>query len=245
MKTLITFIFSLFLNTVALAADGDAKLAHESQAGLVLTSGNSDTQTYSAKQETSYHWSENTANLTGSFLIGKASGTTTAKKWDLGVRYDRLIIEALSAFTGYQIDANPFSGTDFRHTFDLGGKYRFLKSDTRALFTEAGYRLTAEKFTLDNGATSNGSLTSHMSRVYVEWSESWNDSVSSKLWAEYLQSFTNTKDYRFNIEPSVSVLLSQAFSLKVAYLINYRNVPAVAGKKTTDTLYTTSLVAKF
>ena len=84
-----------------------------------------------------------------------------------------------------------------------------------------------------------------MSRLYFEWLSKWSSTVSSKLWAEYLQSYTNTKDYRFNVEPSLSVLLNEVFSVKLSYLVNFRNVPAVEGKKTLDTLYTTSLVAKF
>jgi putative salt-induced outer membrane protein len=64
------------------------------------------------------------------------------------------------------------------------------------------------------------------------------------VWTEFLYNFSNSTDYRVNAEPSLSVILTDVFSLKLAYLINYRNLPAVAGKKQLDTLYTTSLVAK-
>lgn len=220
------------------------KLSHESEASVVLTSGNSDTQTFSAKQETGYSWERNTVALGASFLRGTTAGTETAKRWDIGLRYDRVIYEQLSAFLAYQIDSAPFAGTYLRHTIDLGAKYNFLNTDTTVLLGELGYRVTPETFTLDNGVTTAGSLTSHMSRAFLEWKEKWNPSVSSRLWGEYLQSFTNTSDYRFNIEPSISVFLSQVFSIKTAYLIAFRNVPAVAGKNTSDTTFTTSLVAK-
>ena len=228
------------------AAEGESgKLSHESEAGVILSSGNSDTQTYNVKQATSYAVTGNTIKFTSGYLLGKTGGTETAKKWDLGLRYERVLTGDLSAFLGYQIDSSPFSGTDLRHTTDVGGKFQFVKSESTAAFAELGYRLTAETFTTNNGSTTNGSLTSHMSRAYLEWLQNWNKAFASKLWAEYLQSYTNTRDSRFNVEPSLSVLLSEVFSLKMAYLISYRNVPAVAGKKQTDTLFTTSLVAKF
>lgn len=221
------------------------KLSHESEAGVILASGNSETQTYNVKQETSYGFSKNTIKFTGSYLLGKNAGVQTAKKWDLGLRYDRALSDNLSIYSSYQIDSLPFAGTQSRHTVDLGGKYSLLKDETHEVDTEFGYRLTKESFTSDNGVTSTGYLTSHMSRLYFVWNAKWNESISSKLWTEYLQSYTNTKDYRFNLEPSLSMVLTKVFSIKLAYLVNFRNVPAVAGKKTVDTLYTTSLVAKF
>jgi putative salt-induced outer membrane protein len=245
----IPIFFWLFFLATFIWADEPAtemgKWTHESEAGIVIASGNSDTQTYNVKQLTAHTWVGNTVRVTGSYLLGKTSGVETAKKWDLGVRYDRAITEKLSAFLGYQIDSSPFAGTYLRHTIDLGARYSLIKNQETEIATEVGYRPTAETFTLDNGKTKNGSLTSHMSRAYVEWKQNWNKSITSKLWAEYLQSYTNTKDYRFSLEPSISVILSEIFSVKVAYLLNYRNVPAVAGKKQTDGLYTTSLVAKF
>lgn len=247
MKSLFTLLcfFPLFSWAADEAPSPAGKLAHESEAGVILTTGNSDTQTYSVKQTTGYEWTGNTVRFTGSYLLGKTSGTETAKKWDLGLRYERALFDSLSAFVGYQLDANPFSGTYLRHTVDVGGKYDLIKSETRVLLSELGYRVTAEKFTTDNGATSSGNLTNHMSRLYVEYKEGWTKSFSTKVSAEYLQSYTNTKDYRFNLEPAASMLLSEIFSVKLAYLFTFRNVPAVAGKKQTDTTFTTSLVAKF
>lgn len=242
------FLLTLILIPQMLVSETNpkpSKLSHDSEAGVILASGNSETQTYSVKQLTSYDWNQNTAKLSGSYLLGKTSGTETAKKWDLGLRYERALSETWSIYSGYQIDSLPFAGTDIRHTVDLGAKLSILKSTQHDFGSELGYRLTKESFTADTGKTTTGYLTSHMSRLYLEWNSKWTSNINSKLWGEYLQSYTNTKDYRFNLEPSLSVLLNEMFSIKLAYLINFRNVPAVAGKKTVDTLYTTSLVAKF
>lgn len=238
MKTLLLFA-GLFTFVLFAEEASTGKLGHESEAGIVLVTGNSDTQTYSLKQATGYEWEANKTKLTASYLLGKTSGIETANKWDLGIRYDRVVTGNLSVFLGYQLDSNRFAGTDLRHTVDLGGKYQWVKTDMTELLSELGYRMTAENFTNDS------KLTSHMTRLYTEWKQNWNKSVTSKLWAEYLQSYTNTDDYRFNLEPSLSVILTDILSLKLAYLVNYRHVPAVVGAKQTDTIYTTSLVAKF
>lgn len=245
MKALLFIGLFSFYIFAADTADSGGKLSHESEAGIILTSGNSDTQTYSVKQETSYAWQGNTVRFTGSYLLGKMSGAETAKKWSLGLRYERTIYENLSAFAGYTLEGDPFAGIWLQNTFDVGGKYDFIKTDSRSVLTELGYRITVEKFTTDNGATHSGSATSHMSRLYAEYGEKWTPAVSTKLIAEYLQSYSKTKDYRFNVGPSLSVLLNEVFSVKLSYLLNFRNVPAVAGKKQSDTTFTTSLVAKF
>ncbi len=236
---IVLVLFSISALADEVEAPSPSKLSHESEAGIVVTSGNSDTQTYALKQWTKYDWEQNTAKLSASYLLGKTNGVETAKKWDAGLRYDRLISGNFGAYLGYQLDGNTFAGLLLRHTVDLGGQYTILKTDQSTFRGELGYRLTQEKFTDD------AKLTSHFARSYLEWDQVWNATVSSKLWVEYLRSFNNSADYRFNVEPSLSVILTNVISVKLAYLVNYRSVPAIAGKRYLDTIYTTSLVAKF
>ena len=47
------------------------KLSHDSEAGVILASGNSETQTYSVKQTTSYDCEKNTAKVTRWYLLGR------------------------------------------------------------------------------------------------------------------------------------------------------------------------------
>jgi len=215
-----------------------SKLSHESEASAVLASGNTDARTFALKQSTAYQWDKNKGTFTGSLLYGKSGGIESARKWDLGVRFDRELSEVMGLFLGYQIDGNIFSGFESRHTVDLGGKYYFIRTDETKLSTEAGYRYQAEKL------TSQTTNNNHMGRAFLEWTNAWNKQVNSKVGTEFTYNFSTRNDYRINAEPSLSVILTDVLSIKLAYLINFRNLPAVAGKKQLDTLYTTSLVAK-
>lgn len=59
-----------------------------------------------------------------------------------------------------------------------------------------------------------------------------------------MPSFSEYRDVLINFEPSLSVMVSNAISVKLALLGRYDGLPA-AGKKHFDYLYTTSLVANY
>ena len=225
---------------ISFAAESKRGWGHESEASAVLSAGNAENQTYSLSQKTQYLWESDAIKTQARYLLGKTSGTETARNWALGIRYERNLGASLSSYLGYQLDSNVFANLDNRHTGDIGGKYQWIQSTEHSLFSEAGYRLTQEKQlnpTLD--------LTSHFLRLYSEWVANWTPNLSSKLYGEYLPNLTRSSDWQFNSEISLGVLLNEVFSFKTGYLFLYRNTPAGVGKKQLDTVFTTALVAKF
>jgi len=100
-----TVILAAVLVAAMAVADEPAKFSNESAAGIVIASGNSDTKTFSLKEEASYTWEANELKLTGSYLLGEPSGAMSARKWDLGLRYDRAIGASFGGFVGYRLDA--------------------------------------------------------------------------------------------------------------------------------------------
>lgn len=236
MKILIAI---LLVSATSFAEETKSPLSHESELGLVLTSGNTDSESVSAKQITAYTWeSQNLLKLEGKYLSAKTSGTETAKSWNLGLRYEKGIYENLSAFLGHSIESDRFAGFVQRNHFDVGLKYVFIKTENDELLNETGYRYTFDQKTAgDNGVT-------HFGRVYFEWTHNWQKTISHKLLVEYLPNFTTSSAYFLNVEPSLSMALNEIFSLKLAYLTKYQNAPQT-GKKQTDTVYTTVLAAKF
>ena len=69
--------------------------------------------------------------------------------------------------------------------------------------------------------------------------------ISGKIWVELLPDLTNSSNLQVNFEPSLSVVLTGNLFLKLAFQGNYDGEPAIAGNKTFDYTYTTSLVAEF
>lgn len=228
---------ALTVGFAGISAQAGEGWAHESEVALVTTGGNTETESYSAKQKTSYTESFNVYTITGRYLQTKTGGVETAKAWDAGVRYERTLSDAWSAFLGASAEADPYAGYIQRDNVDLGGKYFFIKADKQNFFSEAGYRSTKTYTAADNKRENFG-------RLYVEYAQSLNESLSLKYWLEYLPNFSNSNAYLVNTEPSLNVMLNSIFSLKTAYLVKYRNEVA-AGAKKSDTTFTTSVVAKF
>jgi hypothetical protein len=90
------------------------------------------------------------------------------------------------------------------------------------------------------------SSTSNYARLYVEWNQAFDKQWSYKLWAEYVPNVDNGKSdyYSTTYEGSISVTLSDMFSLKSA-LIEKRQNKVTAPIKNEDRTFTTSLVANF
>lgn len=231
----------------AMAQSAGPGWTNETEVALVTTSGNTDTESYSGKQKSTYTQDLNTYALGGRYLQTKTGGVETAKSWDAGGRYERGISEMWSAFVGYGAEADPYAGFVQRDNADIGGKYFLYKEETLNLFVEGGYRSTNTQFAAVSTATppvAGRTERENFGRVYVEYSQKFSETLSLKYWVEYLPNFTNSAGYLLNTEPSATVMLTSVFSLKTAYLIKYRNQVA-AGSKYADKTFTTSIVARF
>jgi len=217
--------------------------AHESEVAAVSVSGNTETESYSAKQKTTYKWSENSLTLTGSYLENRGRvenrTETTAKQWDAGARYDRVVSELWGAYIGHRAEANRFAGFIQRDISDFGAKYLIRKSDELTWKAEAGYAY------IKTYNTAYENLYDPSYRLYTEAVRQLEKNLSVGYWIEYLQSFSKAKVFFINTEASLNVMLNQMFSVKTSYLLRYQNFRAPNQEKYTDTTLTTSLIARF
>ncbi|HEY8272658.1 MAG TPA: DUF481 domain-containing protein [Pseudobdellovibrionaceae bacterium] len=236
----IAIIFSVLLFSLGLYAQEKSPWTHESEASIVSVGGNTTSESYSAKQKTSYKFDLNILTASARYLQTKASGTETAKQWDASLRYERELSENWAVFIQHGAESDPYAGYVQRDNSDIGGKYYFIKTDLETLLSEVGLRATKTILSPTNEVTYTTS-----GRLYVEYSKKINQSVSGKLWAEYLQNFKDSDAYLVNYEPSLSVMMNQIFSVKLAYLVKYHNKTITPVEKKEDTTFTTALVAKF
>ena len=128
-----------------LEAVEEKKYQHESEIGLVHTSGNTKISTINFKQSTSYVWYKNKMILSGHYLYGSADGFLNARNWDIALKYERVLFEKFSVYSGVSVEGNKFSGYRSRTNFDLGEKYFFYKTSKLTLLNETGYRYQLEK----------------------------------------------------------------------------------------------------
>ena len=216
-----------------------AQLTNESELGIASANGNTKTQTFNAKQTNDYKWDKNVLGLRSRYLNAKANGVETARFLMGGLRYEKQLSNHFSLFIGETFEKDKFAGIDKRYITDLGGKYRFIESETTKLFSELGYRYMHEERLDGTFAFSN------YARFYSELEHKWNENFSTKYWAEILPNISEPKDWQFNTELSLMAVLSSVFSVKSGILLRYDHAPAPGIIYKTDTLFTTALVAKF
>ena len=219
------------------AADA-SRFSNELEAGVVLSTGNSNIRAFNLKQANAYEWAGNTLKFDGRYLGSSNSGTENARFLTLGVRYERALSDRFRLFAAETYQSDIFAGYNRRFNTDLGVKYLIVKDTETDWFVEAGYRHIAEELT--TGTNNNRSNA----RLYTEAMHKLQKNISVKLWVEYIQSVENTQDLLLNSEISASVLLTEVFSLKLGYLLRFNNNPLVP-KQRADTTFTTALVAKF
>ncbi len=234
----IMFLFTLLLSTNAFAAETQIGLSNESEAGLVVTGGNAESESYSVRQLSRYQWEHDVLRFDGKFLSASSRGVESARNWLLGLRYERSLVESLSFFAGQSLESDVFAGFVQRYNTDAGAKYYFIKEEALTFFLEGGYRYAVEnRFA--------GQLTQSLLRLFTEASRDWTKTFSTRVSIEYLPNLTIAGFVQLNTELSASAALSEIFALKTGYTLRYRKIPVAPATRTTDTQFTTALVAKF
>lgn len=229
-----SLLLALFIPVLCLA-----QYSNESELSSVVTGGNSQVKTYIVKTLNKYESGLNLYSLSGHYTYGEAAEEVSARDWDANGKYERRFSEHFAWYLGEVIEGYRFQGIKARYNSDAGFKYYFLKSDKKNIFAEAGYRYTIED------QYENETAYENKGRLFIEFNEKPNENFSYRLWAEYIPNFTQSKDYLFIHEASITSILTSKFSLKFAFKGTYDQEPVVAGNKNYDYSYTTSIVARF
>jgi putative salt-induced outer membrane protein YdiY len=234
------------IRDIQLRKEGDQSAlgwSHESSLGITMNGGNSESQSYVVRQSTGYAWSEDVLKSSGHFLYGRASGVDVSRNWDIGIRYEHYFTDRFAGIAGNSWEGDSFAGYDFHSNVDIGGKYVLLGpgNKTDFLFTEMGYRFQYESRVAGQDPRY---LRNHFGRLYLEGSVAISETVSARAWVEVLPNFSRWEHYFINFEPSLSVSLTKALAVKLAFTGRHDGQPPT-GKKGFDYIYTTSLVASY
>lgn|GEM_PF-1688418 len=238
-------ISGVFLGFLGVLLAGQAGLAqaetikNESEAGIVITGGNTEVSTLSLKQGTTWLAGPNAYSLNARYLRSSNSGIEQALQWGAGVKAAHTFSSSLGAFVGQLIESNIYQGIQQRYSTDAGGKAVLHQVEKDwSWWIEGGYRFTRENY-LD------GFQNLNFLRVYSEFEHYFAETVSAKLWVEMLPNLTRWKAYQFNSNLSLNTSLNSVFSLKNSFELRYNNEPPAVAKSLSDRIFTTSLVAKF
>jgi len=233
MKTSLICLMSL------LCLQAHAELKNESELGYASANGNSKTLSLVAKQVSDYTFTGNVIGLKARYLNGKANGVENVRYFMTGLRYERELGAQFNVFAGETFEKDKFADVDKRFSTDVGGKYKILDTEKTKFFTELGYRYKHENRIA--GPFNHGNYI----RNYNEWEYKWTPSFSSKYWLEILPNLSATNDWQYNTELSLIAAINSIFSMQASGTVRYDHEPAPGVRYKTESLLTSSLVAKF
>ncbi len=234
---LIILLISLFTGMVN-AEDNPKNFSGSGEAGLLTTSGNSETDSANAKLGLKYEIEHflgeiNLAALYNSEkteVDGKKEDKVSAEKYNYSAKAGYKFNEANYMFINGDYEDDRFSGYDYKTTYSTGYGRKVIASDTTKLDIEIGpgYRYDV----LEGGE----SLDEAILRAYAMFNYKFSDAVSFQqdLTVVTGSDNTNTK--------SVSALKSKiigAMAMKISFKIdNNTDVPADKDKTDTETALT-------
>jgi len=208
------------------------------EASLLLTSGNTDITTGGLGLSSTYRPDPWTVGAKLNYLSSKDSGTLKAESFSTDVRGERKLTDPLAVFVLFTYLKNRFTGFDDRYGAEAGLSYQLLQQAEHTLSTEAGFGILKENRT---DASGDSFATG---RLAVDYKWKFSPTADFTTQVAYLDNLKTMKDWRLSNTNSVTAILTNLFSLRVSFKVDYINVP-VTGKKKTDTTTTVALVAKF
>lgn len=249
-KSLLMLIgFILTCSNIAVAQE--KALTSESEAGVVVNQGNTESQAVALKTLNKYTLLEkNNLTLRGEYFQtkGEVDGVSelTSENSLIEAKVERMLSEKLGVFGIGTWSKDNFRGFEQRLEFGAGLSYHFIKTDDRKFYTEQGYTFRTERPYIPGPGYGDETDASFW-RSYFEFSDKLTPTVSARVWLESKLNIEDTEDIEVRIEPSLDVILSGNFSLGLAYRISFDNVPpeATPARERIDHLYTTTLKVKF
>ncbi len=260
----------------AFAQDAERELGwkNSTELGLVLTSGNSNTTNFNARNVFAYNWEQ--ADLDWEFGVLRASSGDdrfalgTEDDFDIiepevepdnqriytNLRYLKNINPRFFWYTRVFAERDEPADIDYRFTPSGGAGNTWAKREGLTFLTGYGVSYTAESLSLDGASDFAGYQLFY--DLKMRPTETTN--IESNL--TFDGSVETGSNFRFDWLNSVGVNVSEKIALKASIRFVYRNNPALEGidlendlgivigevvvpKKKLDTAFTTSLVINF
>ena len=212
----------------------------EAELSFVDTGGNTETTSLSAKNQLKYKFTE---KLSGTWklaiLYGEKDGEKSAERYSTELRTDYLFTKRLYIAVMGGWEKNKFEDIDARYSLGPALGYKFLLGPVHFLNFEAGFNYVIEKY-IDE--TDDNFLKG---RAFGEYNYAFSKKNKFKQTLETLFDLEDANNYDVNSETSLITSISDQFSLKTSYVIEYDNEPASDDIEKTDTFLSVTLVVSF
>lgn len=215
----------------AMADESSKGWSGEAELGVVMTTGNTETQTVSAKAKVENEQDKWRHKLAVEALNQESANQTTAERYNLSGQSNYLISERQYLFGIVTYEDDRFSGYDYRATEALGYGARVVDEQNLTVDVEAG--LGARQSELDNNGGSEDEGV-----VRLAGNLAWEISDTS----HFTEELTSEIGEDVTISKSVTALKTQingSLAMKLSYTIkNTSEVPVGIEKTDTETAVT-------
>lgn len=232
---------------------GDAKEVSELKlsAGGMLTSGNARSMALTGSGHLRLRRLQNqySADLAGNY--GRAAPgpgedmQTSVENLQGRIRYDRFLSDHWSVFLAQTARKDRFQGLDLRLNFDPGVAYYVFDVEKHRLWGELGYDY---QYDIRDGAAIAAAMeplsktdSQHSARAFAGYENNLNDVLRFSTGLEYLQSVSESENWRLSWDVGLSSSISTAFSLATTFSLRYDHNP-LPGVENTDTVTALNLV---
>ncbi|GFE81414.1 salt-induced outer membrane protein [Steroidobacter agaridevorans] len=236
----------LFFAATVLAAalPAHAEWTGKSEAGLVIASGNTNTETANARLNLQYETEKWKNTVGGAALYASDEDGKTANRWETFGELGWKFTERNFVFGAGRYEEDEFSGFDYQATLSGGVGRRFLDNPTTTMVGTlgAGYKFFETRDAFDD-----------VTGVLLEEGRS-DSEVVFRSTIDFEHKFTATTSLidKFIVESgadntfvqndiSLQVKMTDVLALAVGYGVRHNSNPPVEFKKT-DTLTTINLV---
>lgn len=214
------------------------------EAGLVISSGNTETETANAKIALAHEagkW-KNSFGLAGLYTSDDVD--TTAQRWEGSTQSDYNFTPRLFWYGATRYEEDRFSGFEYQAAVSTGLGRKFIDADTTKFVGTAGvgYKIsdTRDSFDEDTGLLiePGDRETDAILRGTLDYEHKFNANTS--VLNKFIVESGDTNTYLQN-ELSLQVKMMEKLALAVGYAVRHNTEPT-EGYEKTDTLTTINLV---
>jgi len=199
--------------------------------GYMTTSGNTDTETFSAEGTVKKEWGNNNLKLSFDGQYGNADSVLTKSKYFVGLDYGYKFTKTFS-FTyiiGYKNDR--FSSYNYQAYTGPGAKYEAYKSESQALNLEGSILVSQDEYQITE---TSDTYSSYQAKVTYELQVMSNLKFNQDL--AYRSSFEDSENYFAYSKSALTSKISDILSAGISYTIDYANLVAPGVEQQDNTL---------
>ena len=221
--------------------------SHETKAGAIFTTGNTQSLNVSAASQTLYRVRRfaNSWRLGAYFnRVNSTTSSTTAvgtiAKYIYGVyRLDYYFLPLTTVYLGGGGYTDEVKDIDLAWQGFTGISHFLIRTKKTSLNIAGGYN-----FTYENRAFPSSNQRIHAATIQVSYLQEFNEHVSFLQDVSYLQNVKSGKDVRVNSDTELKVKLIKHLALVLGFHVRFDNRPAI-DKKKLDTISDVSLALTF